>query len=45
MFSGMKAIAGKIVRVGGDSYGVCFMPSRLRAEELRDLVTSQERAA
>ena len=44
-FPAMKAITGKIVRAGSDSYGVCFEPSRLRAEELRDLVTSQERAA
>jgi methyl-accepting chemotaxis protein len=44
-FPGMNAIGGKIVRDGGDHYGVCFMPSRLRAEELRDLVTAQERAA
>jgi methyl-accepting chemotaxis protein len=44
-FPGMKAIAGKIVRDGGDSFGVSFMPSRLRAEELRDLVTATERAA
>ncbi|MFZ0846494.1 MAG: methyl-accepting chemotaxis protein [Pseudolabrys sp.] len=44
-FPGMKAIAGKIVRNGGDSLGVCFTPSHLRLEELRDLVTSVERAA
>jgi len=44
-FSGMKTITGNIVRDAGDSYGVCFMPSRLRVEELRDLVTAQERAA
>jgi hypothetical protein len=45
MFSGMKAIAGKIVRDAGDGFGVCFAPSRLRLEELRDLVTAPERAA
>jgi methyl-accepting chemotaxis protein len=44
-FPGMKAIAGTIVRHGGDNLGVCFTPSRLRPEELRDLVTSLERAA
>jgi len=44
-FPGMKAIAGKIVRDSGDNCGVCFIPSRLRAEELRDLVTARERAA
>ena len=44
-FPGMKAIAGMIVRNGGDNLGVCFAPSRLRPEELRDLVTSVERAA
>jgi hypothetical protein len=44
-FQGMKAISGEIVRNGGDNYGVRFTPSRLRLEELRDLVTAQERAA
>jgi methyl-accepting chemotaxis protein len=44
-FPGMNAIAGKIVRDGGDNYGVCFMPSRLRVVELRDLVTAQGQAA
>jgi len=42
---GMKAIAGTIVRNGGDNLGVCFAPSRLRAEELRDLVTARGQAA
>ena len=44
-FSGMRAISGRIVRMGQDNYGVCFAPSLLRAEELRDLVTARERAA
>ncbi len=44
-FTGMKGIAGRIVRDAGDSYGVCFAPQRLRAEELRDLVTARGRAA
>ncbi len=44
-FPGMKAVAGTIVRNGGDNLGVCFAPSRLRPEELRDLVTAVERAA
>ncbi len=44
-FLGMKAIAGKIVDDAGDTFGVCFTPSRLRLEELRDLVTARERAA
>ncbi|MEI9804597.1 MAG: methyl-accepting chemotaxis protein [Pseudolabrys sp.] len=44
-FPGMKPIAGTIVRHGGDNLGVCFMPSRLRPEELRDLVTALGRAA
>jgi methyl-accepting chemotaxis protein len=44
-FPGLKAIAGTIVRNGGDNLGVCFTPSRLRPEELRDLVTALERAA
>ena len=44
-FQGMQPIAGKIVRDAGDGFGLCFVPSRLRAEELRDLVTSTARAA
>ena len=44
-FSGMKAIAAEVVRSGDDGFGICFKPARLRLEELRDLVTSQERAA
>jgi hypothetical protein len=36
-FAGMKAIAGEVVREGSDSIGVCFTPSRLRPEELREL--------
>ena len=45
MFPGMKAITAEVVRSNGDSFGLCFTPARLRLEELRDLVTSQERAA
>jgi methyl-accepting chemotaxis protein len=44
-FPGMKAIAAEVVRSTRDSFGICFRPARLRLEELRDLVTSQERAA
>jgi methyl-accepting chemotaxis protein len=44
-FPGMKAIKGTIARDGGDSLGIYFSPSRLRPEELRDLVTAVERAA
>jgi hypothetical protein len=44
-FPGMKAITGTIVRDAGDSFGMSFAPSKLRPEELRDLVTSVERAA
>ena len=44
-FPGMKSIAGQVVRNGPDGCGVCFTPSRLRLEELRDLVTAPERAA
>ena len=44
-FPGMKAIAGTIVRNGGDSFGLSFAPSKLRPDELRDLVTAVERAA
>ncbi|MGH6664658.1 MAG: methyl-accepting chemotaxis protein [Pseudolabrys sp.] len=45
IFPGMKAIAAEVVRSTKSSYGLCFTPARLRLEELRDLVTSQERAA
>ncbi len=44
-FPGMKAIAAEVVRSGDEGLGICFKPARLRLEELRDLVTSQERAA
>jgi hypothetical protein len=44
-FPGMKAISGTIVRISGDNMGVSFAPSKLRPEELRDLVTAVERAA
>ena len=39
---GIDAIAGEIVRDGGDNVGVQFKPSRLRLEELRNLVTAPE---
>ncbi len=42
---GMRAISGKITRNDGDNLGVCFAQSRLRLEELRDLVTTPEQAA
>ncbi len=42
---GIKAIAGTIMRNNDGMLGVCFMPSRLRPEELRDLVTAEPRAA
>lgn len=44
-FPGMKAITAEVVRETGDGFGLCFTPARLRLEELRDLVTSRERAA
>jgi methyl-accepting chemotaxis protein len=44
-FPGMKAITAEVVRNASDGFGICFKPARLRLEELRDLVTSQERAA
>ena len=44
-FPGMKAITAEVVRIGSDGFGIRFKPARLRLEELRDLVTSQERAA
>jgi len=42
---GTKAIAGTVVRNNGGMLGVCFTPSRLRPEELRDLVTAESRVA
>jgi methyl-accepting chemotaxis protein len=42
---GMKAIAAEVVRSDSGNFGLHFTPARLRLEELRDLVTSQERAA
>jgi methyl-accepting chemotaxis protein len=42
---GRKAVAAEVVRDGGDSFGLCFTPARLRLEELRDLVTAKEQAA
>jgi methyl-accepting chemotaxis protein len=42
---GMKAITAEVVRSDGGNFGLHFTPARLRLEELRDLVTSQERAA
>jgi methyl-accepting chemotaxis protein len=44
-FPDMKAISAEVVRSTRGSFGICFRPARLRLEELRDLVTSQERAA
>ena len=44
-FQCMKAITAEVVRKSNDGFGLCFMPARLRLEELRDLVTSPERAA
>ncbi len=42
-FKDMKPVIGQIVRDAGDSFGVCFSPARLRPEELRDLVTAQNK--
>ena len=42
---GIKAIAGTVVRNNGGVLGVCFIPSRLRPDELRDLVTAESCAA
>jgi hypothetical protein len=44
-FPGMKPILGIVMRDGGDNVGISFAPSRLRAEELRDLVTAKAQAA
>jgi methyl-accepting chemotaxis protein len=43
-FNGTRAIAGEIIR-GGGQFGVSFTPGQLRPEELRDLVTAPEQAA
>jgi methyl-accepting chemotaxis protein len=43
--AGMNPIAGEIVRLSEGQFGVCFTPSRLRAEELRDLVTKPSQVA
>lgn len=42
---GVTAIAAEAVRSGGDGFRICFNPACLRLEDLRDLVTSQARAA
>ncbi|HYA06472.1 MAG TPA: methyl-accepting chemotaxis protein [Xanthobacteraceae bacterium] len=42
---GMKPITAEVLRKSEDGFGLCFTPARLRLEELRDLMTSQERAA
>jgi methyl-accepting chemotaxis protein len=44
-FAGMNAIAGQVVRMNDGHFGVCFTPVRLRAEELRDLVTKPSKVA
>ena len=44
-FPGMNPIAGIVARDGGDNVGISFAPLRLRAEELRDLVTAEPEAA
>ena len=44
-FPGMKSLTAEVVREAGDGFGLYFTPARLRLEELRDLVASQERAA
>ena len=44
-FPGMKRLTAEVVRSTRDSFGLCFTPARMPLEELRDLVTSQERAA
>jgi methyl-accepting chemotaxis protein len=44
-FPGMKEITADVVRSTRVDFGLCFTPARLRLEELRGLVTSQERAA
>lgn len=45
MLPGLQPIAGEIVRDAGNSWGVCFKPSRLRLDELRDLVTAAPQQA
>jgi methyl-accepting chemotaxis protein len=39
-FHGLHPVAGKVVRVGEDSLGVCFEPQKLKMEEVRRLITA-----
>lgn len=45
MFPGMKPINAEVVRESDEGFGLCFVPARLRIEELRDLVALGARAA
>ncbi len=37
-FRGLRGVTGQVVRDTGDSFGISFAPSKLRPEELRDLI-------
>jgi methyl-accepting chemotaxis protein len=39
-FNGLQPVAGKIVRVAEDGFGVCFEPQKLKMEEVRRLITA-----
>ena len=39
-FQGLHSVAGKIVRLAEDGYGVCFEPQKLNMEEVRRLITA-----
>ncbi len=40
VFEGLHAVAGRVVRDAGDSFGVCFEPQKLKTEEVRRLITA-----
>ena len=39
-FQGLHPVAGKIVRLAEDGFGVCFEPQKLKMEEVRRLITA-----
>jgi methyl-accepting chemotaxis protein len=39
-FQGLHPVAGKIVRVSDDGFGICFEPQKLKTEEVRRLIAT-----
>jgi hypothetical protein len=39
-FQGLHPVHGKIVRITEDGFGLCFGPQKLKAEEVRRLITA-----